>query len=105
MAISEFRLNKKRKHYAYIFKRRGSFCKNIILTTKPTRLWHGKTKKNIKLFHHPNPKSNKEVYVIPIVYTDRIDCFHSSSLKWNFHKNDKRVIKRLKKNRSRTHIN
>ena len=106
MAISEFRYNAKRKHYSYIFKSKGSFRENILLTTKSTRLWHGKSKKNIKLFQHPNPKSTKEVYLIPIVYIDNADCFHPSLLKWYFHRNDERIIKRLekRKNRSRTHI-
>ena len=107
MAISEFRFNKKRKHYAYIFKEKGEYRKNILFTTKATRKWHSKEKKNKKLFRHPNPKSTKTIYVIPIIYIDSIDSFHSDSLKWHFHKNDKRIIKRIKKrkNRSRTHIN
>ena len=56
-----------------------------------------KQKKNIKLFKHPNNNSFKEIYVIPIVYIDNADSFHSSSLRWKFHKNDKRKIKRIKK--------
>ena len=97
MSLSEFRFNKKRKHYAYLFKQIGLFRKNILFTSKPIRIWKGKTKKNIKLVKHPNNNSFKEIYVIPIVYIDNADSFHSSSLRWNFHKNDKRKIKRIKK--------
>ena len=106
MALSEFRFNKKRKHYAYLFKEKGIYRKNILFTTKPTRLWHGKKKKNIRLFRHPNNNCTNEIYAIPVVYVDKANCFHPSKLKWNFHNNDKRKMKRIKKgkNRSRTHI-
>ena len=45
MSLSEFRFNKKRKHYAYLFKQIGLFRKNILFTSKPIRIWKGKTKK------------------------------------------------------------
>ena len=107
MSLSEFRYNKKRKHYSYLFKAIGNYRRNILFSTKPTRVWKEKIKKNIKLYKHPNPSSSKDIYAIPLVYIDKLECFHSDSLKWSFHKNDKRLIKRLKKNknRSRTHIN
>ena len=97
MSLSEFRYNKKRKHYAYLFKRIGSFRKNIVFSTKPIRIWKGKTKKNIKLFKHPNPNSKVVIYVIPIIHIDRLACFSEKTYLWNFHKNDKRIIKRIKK--------
>ena len=97
MSISEFRFNKKRKHYAYVFKILGQYRKNILFTTKPTRIWKGKVKRNIKLFHHPNAKSDKTIYVVPIIYADCSNCFYPVLLKWSFHKNDKRIIKRLKR--------
>ena len=97
MSLSEFRFNKKRKHYAYLFKKMGLYRKNILFTSKPIRIWRGKTKKNVKLFAHPNKNCIKEVYVIPIVYIDNINSFHPDSLRWNFHRNDKRKIKRIKK--------
>ena len=68
MSISEFRYNKKRKHYSYIFKDVGSKRKNIILSSKPVRKEHQKIRRNIKLYKHPNPKAN-----------------------------DKRIVKRIKK--------
>ena len=108
MSLSEFRYNKKRKHYAYLFKTVGDYRKNILFSTKAIRLWKGRIKKNIKLYKHPNPLSKKEIYIIPVVYTDKKDCFYKDSLKWSFQKNDKRLIKKKKKkikNRSRTHIN
>ena len=96
MSISEFRYNKKRKHYAYLFKTIGMYRRNILLSTKPIRIWRGKIKNNIKLFKHPNAKSNKVVYVIPIIYVDNINNFYPQILKWKFDKNDKRIIKRIK---------
>jgi hypothetical protein len=101
MSTSEFRYNKKRKHYAYVFKTIGYFNKNILLSTKQTRIWKGKIKKNIKLSKHPNPNSVKTVYVIPIIYIDKNDSFHQMKLKWYFDKNDKRIIKRIKRGRQR----
>ena len=97
MARSEFRYNKKRKHYSYLFKDVGTYRKNLLLTSKSTRRFHQKNKKNVKLYKHPNDKSSKDVYVIPIIYSDYINSFDSKILKWKFDKNDKRKIKRLKK--------
>ena len=97
MAVSEFRFNKKRKHYSYVFKIVGSYRKNVLFTTKPIRIWKGKEKNNIKLFRHPNLNSKKIIYVIPIVYIDYVDSFYPVVLKWNFHRNDKRIIKRIKR--------
>ncbi len=97
MSRSEFRYNKKRKHYAYLFKDVGSKRLNIILSSKPFRKEHKRMKKNVILTHHPNPNSNKQVFLVPIVYKDEIICFDSKVLKWVFHRNDKRKIKRLKK--------
>ena len=97
MSRSEFRYNKKRKHYAYLFKDIGTYRRNLILTSKATRFEHHKAKKNVKLQKHPNPKTNKVAYVIPIIYADNIDSFDIKILEWKFDKNDKRKIKRLKK--------
>lgn len=97
MSRSEFRWNKKRKHYAYLFKERRGLIFDIIITTKPYRLVHGKIKANIKLFKHPNPHSNKTAYVIPFVYIDKLVSFYEQVYKWNFDVNDKNKIKRIKK--------
>lgn len=99
MALSEFKYNKKRKHYAYLFKAIGFYRKNILLSTKPFRIWKGKSKKNVRLYCHPNPNSLKSIYIIPIVYIDLINCFDQKSLKWRFHVNDKRKVKRIKKHK------
>ena len=40
MSISEFRYNKKRKHYAYLFKTIGLKRKNILITSKPFVIKH-----------------------------------------------------------------
>ena len=98
MALSEFRYNKRRKHYSYLFKRTGSKRKNVILSSKPVRYHHGKARNNIKLYKHPNPNSSKQVYLIPIIYNDDISSFEENKSKWKFHPNDKRKVKRIKKN-------
>ena len=97
MARSEFRYNRKRKHYSYLFKDVGFGRKNIVLTSKPYRKEHKKLKKNIKLYKNPNPNKDSDSYMIPIVYLDSIDAFDKRKLKWSFHSHDKRKVKRLKK--------
>ena len=95
MARSEFRYNRKRKHYSYLFKDIGLRRKNIVLTSKPFRKEHKKAKKNIKLYKNPNPNNNSDSYFVPKIYIDSIDSFDSRKLKWFFHPNDKRKIKRI----------
>ena len=38
MSLSEFRFNKKRKHYAYLFKDIGTKKLNLLITSKPVVL-------------------------------------------------------------------
>ena len=97
MSRSEFRYNRKRKHYSYLYKDVGSRRKNIVLTSKPYRKEHKKKKKNIKLYKNPNPNNLNDSYLIPIIYDDDISSFDERKLKWKFHPNDKRKVKRLKK--------
>lgn len=97
MSKSEFRYNKKRKHYSYLFKDIGQLRKNLLLSSKQTRKHHGKRKKNVKLYRHPNKKIAKESFIIPLIYIDDIRSFDSKILNWAFDKNDKRKIKRIKK--------
>ena len=97
MSRSEFRYNKKRKHYSYLFKDLGTKRKIIVFSSKPYRKVHNKMKKNIRLYRHPNPSSDKQAYLIPYVYVDDISVFDVKILKWKFHPNDKRQIKRIKK--------
>ena len=110
MSRSEFRWNKKRKHYAYLHKDIGDFCKNILLTSKPKvfKKRNGKIKvvfNNVRLYAHPNPNKQKnldgvstEYYVIPKNYVDSITSFDEHVFEdWNFDVNDKRKIKRIKK--------
>jgi len=99
MSISKFRFNKRRKHYSYSFNKKKFKTENILLTSKPTRKEHLDIRKNVKLYKHPNPNSSKEVYLIPIIYRDNESSFDSKELKWNFHPNDKRKVKRIKKHR------
>ena len=97
MSRSEFRYNKKRKHYEYLFKYVGAHRKNIIISSKPMRKHHKKYRKNIKLIRHPNKNSKKAAYLIPIIYIDDINSFDYKILNWDFDKNDKRKVKRIKK--------
>ena len=97
MALSEFRWNKRRKHYSYLFKAVGNLRLSIALTTKPYRIVHRKEKSNIMLFKHPNPRSKKKAYIIPFVYFDNSESFYEKVYEWNFDINDKRIIKRIKK--------
>ena len=97
MSLSEFRYNKKRKHYAYLYKAIGNVVLNVTLTTKPYRIVHNKQRPNIKLYKHPNSNSTKDVYVIPYVYVDSLTSFTSKIYKWSFISNDKRKIKRIRK--------
>ena len=97
MSRSEFRMNKKRKHYAYLFKDLGEYRKNILLSTKSTIRWHKKLKKNIRLSKHPNPTCNKVVYIIKKIYIDHKNSFDDKKMNWRFDINDKRIIKRIKR--------
>lgn len=97
MSTSEFRYNKKRKHYAYLFKELGPKRKNIVLTSKSFRRIKNRIKKNIKLYKHPNSKSNKPAFVVPYVYIDDLLSFDEKILNWRFHPHGKRKIKRIKK--------
>ena len=107
MSRSEFRWNKKRKHYAYLFKDLGEYRKNILLHSDPCgRIgWNVIKQKqfdksHIKLYRHPNPNKPpyKSYYVERRIYVDHKDSFNMIIYKkWRWNKNDKRKIKRLKK--------
>ena len=99
MSRSEFRWNKKRKHYSYLHKDIGSKRKNILITSKPTiKNRTGKiVVKNVPLHHHPNPNKEGQFYVVPRNYIDELISFDEKAYKWDWHKNDKRKIKRIKK--------
>ena len=104
MSRSEFRWNKKRKHYAYLHKDMGLKCKNILISSKPY-VWKRNKKKNkiiyvnIPLYHHPNITKDGKFYLIPKNYIDDINSFEDKVYKWNWDKNDKRKVKRIKKNK------
>ena len=103
MSTSEFRYNKKRKHYAYLFKIVGFRRKNMLISSKPfvIKHKHGRIKiiaKNTKLYKHPNKKKEGVFYIIPFIYLDEISSFGNTVYsEWVFDVNDKRTIKRLKK--------
>lgn len=103
MSTSEFRYNKKRKHYSYLFKVVGFRRKNILISSKPfvVKHKHGRIKiiaNNIKLHKHPNKQKNGVFYIIPFIYLDDISSFGNTIYsEWVFDINDKRIIKRLKR--------
>ena len=106
MSRSEFRWNKKRKHYAYLFKDNGDYRKNILISTdeKLKDKKKGRTIEinNINLYEHPNPnKKNdgKEYYLVNHKpYYDHKDSFAPQIYKnWDWSRQDKRKVKRLKK--------
>ena len=108
MSRSEFRWNKKRKHYAYLFKDYGDYRMNLLLhsdesLSKCQTLQDMKTflQKHTALFRHPNPNKSilKTYYVENRVYCDLKSSFEHRVYNWNWHQNDKRKIKRLKKGR------
>ncbi len=102
MALSEFRWNKKRKHYAYLYKRIGNKRKNLLISSKPIMIIkknHGGTRTihNIPLFRHPSINKNGRFYLIPVSYLDDSSSFDDKEYNWNWNINDKRKIKRIKK--------
>ena len=100
MSKSEFRWNKKRKHYAYIYKDIGDKRINIIISSKPYVFRKGKIViVNVSLYKHPNGKKNGQFYVIPRNYADDKRSFDIKVYNWRWDKNDKRKIKRIKKNK------
>ena len=108
MSRSEFRWNKKRKHYAYLFKDNGKLIKNLLLHSNPNtkyKLTKAQqkefTKKHTRLYRHPNPnKPISEIYYVENrIYIDVLGSFDRRVYQWKWHKNDKRKIKRLKKGR------
>ena len=108
MSRSEFRWNKKRKHYAYLHKDMGSKRKNILITSKRYVKKHKRGKDkiimiNVSLFHHPNVTKNGQFYLIPKNYEDDISSFEDKVYNWNFNKNDKRKVKRIKRNKFKRH--
>ena len=102
MSKSEFRWNKKRKHYSYIFKDYGIVYLNILITSKQFMVEKKNKRKvriikNICLLHHPNPNKEGVFYVIPKIYFDKHDSFDIKVYPWSWNYNDKRKIKRIKK--------
>ena len=102
MSKSEFKWNKKRKHYSYSHKKRGFKEENILITSKRYVKKHkkGKTRivlENVPLYRHPNPEKNGQFYVIPRNYLDDSSSFDSKKYNWNWDVNNKRKIKRIKK--------
>lgn len=97
MSISEFRYNKKRKHYSYIHGQRNDRRKNILITSKPVIRTKKKDIHNKPLFHHPNKYNDGQYYVVIRNYSDDKSCFGDKTYDWNWDRNDKRTIKRIKR--------
>ena len=101
MSRSEFRWNKKRKHYSYLFKDIGSKCMNILISSKPYVYRKGKVAiRNIPLFKHPSQIKSGQFYLVPRKYLDDYSCFEEKVYhSWSFDINDKRIVKRIKKSK------
>ena len=101
MSRSEFRWNKKRKHYAYIHKDIGRKRINILISSKLFVFRKGKIVfVNVPLYRHPNSKYKSQFYLVPRNYIDNLESFGSKVyISWTFDKNDKRKVKRIKKNK------
>lgn len=99
MAISEFRYNKKRKHYSYIYGQKGDLRKNLLLSSKPIRKTRNGRKiiKNYKLSKNPNPNKTEVQYIMDKRNLDNKNNFGKKLSKWSFDKNDKRIVKRIKR--------
>ena len=55
---------------------------------------------NVKLYRHPNLKKGGTYYLIPRNYLDELSSFDGKVyLDWCFDRNDKRKVKRIKKNK------
>lgn len=99
---TEFRYNRKRKHYSYIYGQKGNLRKNILISSKPEQHLHKNNGKiilikNVPLYKHPNPNSNEQNYLMPRKYVDHKDSFGKQKKSWKFHPFDRRKVKRIKK--------
>ena len=95
---------KKRKHYSYLYKKKGAYRKNLLLSTDPTvkvkKFGKAKDIDNVKLYKHPNPNCKKTAYVVTRTYTDHENSFSDKVYSnWTFDRNDKRKIKKIKKHK------
>ena len=106
MSRSEFRWNKKRKHYAYLFKDIGEYRVNILISTDIVLIDKKNRKpitiKNIRLREHPNPNEKNDGKIYYVVnhkpYFDHKDSFAPHIYNnWSWSKQDKRMVKRFKK--------
>ena len=92
MTRTEFRYNKKRKHYSYIYGFRGDYRQNLLISTKPKKV------KNVILSKHPNPnKSDEESYLMTKRYLDHKDNFGPVKKNWFFSVLDRLKVKKVKK--------
>jgi len=101
--LPEFRYNRRRKHYSYIFKQSKGVYYNILLSSKANEIKKREgrivTYNNVPLYKHPNPnKPNESQWVINRVYKDSdFNKTFDKKLNWRFHLFDKRKIKKIKK--------
>ena len=101
--LPEFRYNRKRKHYSYVFKRTNDVYYNLLLSSKPTEVKTREKRKvvynNVPLTAHPNPnKPNVKQWIMPKVRKDKgFEKTFDKKLNWSFHPQDKWKIKKIKK--------
>lgn len=97
MRKQEFRYNKRRGHYSYIYEEDGDVRKHLMLSTKDSQKVKRKGNvyivKNVKLDKHPNPKSNKNVWVMTRRFVDKKNAFDKNARKnWKLTKSDKTKV-------------
>ena len=100
MSKQEFRYNKRRGHYSYIYAEDGDNRKNLLLSTKENKKVNRKGKvhivDNVKLDKHPNPNSNKDVWVMTRRFVDNKKAFSKNAYKnWKFTKSDKMKVDKI----------
>lgn len=101
MSFCEFKYNKRRKHYSYIYGYKGDLRKNILISTNDheeiNKFGKKKIYANVPLYKHPKEGCNKKVYLITRAYLDPVKSFANVNGNWHWDKNDKRKVKRIKK--------
>lgn len=92
-----FAFNNKRKHKAYVFKGKKDSFYSLIITHSD----HSGKRKNIKLSRNVDVNDKGSSYIDRKIYKDNYRNFGSVYPNLKFDKNDKSLIRKLKKNKKR----
>ena len=96
---TEFRYNRRRKHYSYIYKQKGDYRYNLLMSSNEyIRRKNKIIGRNVPLYKHPNPnKPNEKSYIMTRRYVDHKNDFGPVKKNWFFHIFDRLKIKKIKK--------